>query len=101
MSTPESSSSIIVDPEELRRVIADMDTARGAFDSCAASMPDPAGTGWAEELIASILAAVTTSTTEILVENDVLSVIADQCNRNYVDADTEEAIDLLLSGDAE
>lgn len=90
-----------MDTDELRRVIADMGTTRSAFDNCAASMPDPAGTGWAEELIASILAAITTSDTEVLVESDVLSVIADRCSGDYSEADTEAAVDLLLSGEVE
>lgn len=99
MSSPIHSPSIVVDPDELRRIATEMGTTRGAFDTGAASMPDPAGTGWAEELIASILAAVTTSATDMLVESDVLSAIADRCSGAYTEADTDAAVDLLLSGD--
>lgn len=54
-------------------------------------MPDPAGTGWAEELIASILAAVTTSATDMLVESDALS--ADRCSGAYTQGDIDAAVD--------
>lgn len=91
-------STYVVDHEMLTIVASGLGIAGKSFDEIGSGRPAAGGTGLAEPLLLSILAAASEAAARLAYESTVLAAVVEDCNADAQSLDSQTAANFLVGG---